>query len=226
MKPFYIYFVINKLTGKYYIGKSQDVPLRWKAHKNCAKNSSKDVFKSSYFYRAIRKYGSENFEIRILFTCYDEHTLNSAEIFFIALFNSTNWKIGYNSTHGGTGGRQTEEVRRKIGINTATRRPEVREKMSLVQIGKKLSPETKAKISLANKGRKKSPRTPEHKEAQRIAHLGKRPSAESNEKNRQSNLGRKVSEETKARMRAGWVIRKQKTIEKRILSTEHTSEPL
>lgn len=95
-----IYMITNIVNGKVYIGQSQHIELRWQQHRNRPFNSSYKEY-DSYFYRAIRKYGLENFTFEVLEECnLDE--LDEKEIFWIKKRNSTNPNYGYNLTDGGT----------------------------------------------------------------------------------------------------------------------------
>jgi len=94
-----IYQTINKKNGKSYIGKTINFEKRKKQHIICA--IRRNI--KSYFYNAIRKYGKENFEWKILFEgeCHP-NKLNSLEIFFIAYYDAQK-PNGYNMTNGGEG---------------------------------------------------------------------------------------------------------------------------
>jgi len=59
------------------------------------------------------------------------------------------------------------------GAILGPRPPEVKEKISKGNLGKKLSEETKLKISNSNKGKNLSPKSPETKRKMSIAHTGK-----------------------------------------------------
>lgn len=48
----------------------------------------------------MQKYGIENFEVQILEKCSRE-ILNDKEIYWIQIFDSTNYNKGYNITSGG-----------------------------------------------------------------------------------------------------------------------------
>lgn len=93
-----IYKITNILNGKSYIGKTeQKVELRWAVHKS---NVSKLDFP---LYRAIRKYGIENFLFEVIEDGINsEEALNKAEIYYIKLYN-TYGENGYNATPGGEG---------------------------------------------------------------------------------------------------------------------------
>lgn len=85
-------------NGKSYIGKTKrTLAIRWTCHKSAAKSGKKNVL-----YNAIRKYGYENVEPKILFESDDIEILNLLEIEFIGRLN-TNRVNGYNMTCGGDG---------------------------------------------------------------------------------------------------------------------------
>ena len=90
----YIYLIENKINGKKYIGKTyRSVDLRWKEHLRYY-----EKYPERPLYRAIKKYGEANFEVREL-----EFTENpeEREIFWIEYYNS--FQNGYNATGGGDG---------------------------------------------------------------------------------------------------------------------------
>lgn len=92
-----IYCFENKLNGKKYIGQSINIEKRYKEHQY---NSLRPNYcnYNSKFYRALRKYGFDNFKFSVLEIC-DQKDLNEKEIFYIQKFDS---RInGYNSTNGG-----------------------------------------------------------------------------------------------------------------------------
>lgn len=90
-------------SGKYYIGQTIDEKRRKVTHKRLA---SKGV--DLPFYKAIRKYGFENFEYTILFTFQSEDrervkvVLNALEKYYISKYKRGG-KILYNVTDGGDG---------------------------------------------------------------------------------------------------------------------------
>lgn len=94
-----IYIYTNKLNNKVYIGQTIDENRRRLEHLN-----AKDDF---YFHKALRKYGIENFDYKILYSIRNEsrdfviYTLNEKEIEYIEFYNSTNPDKGYNLTKGG-----------------------------------------------------------------------------------------------------------------------------
>ena len=61
-----IYKIENLVNGKCYIGQSKYIEKRWTDHKSNAFNSiQKDQYKYP-LYRAIRKYGLENFSFEVI----------------------------------------------------------------------------------------------------------------------------------------------------------------
>jgi hypothetical protein len=92
-----IYKIENLINHKVYIGQSVNIYKRWRYHKWSTFNKKSTVYNYS-LYRAIRKYGIENFSFEIIKETYD---LNYWEIFLIRIFNSTNPKYGYNVAEGG-----------------------------------------------------------------------------------------------------------------------------
>ena len=93
----YIYLIENKINGKKYIGQTTcSVKERFKQH---LKDSRKHLERP--LYRAISKYGKENFEIQELEKCSIEK-LNEREQYWIQYYN-TFYGEGYNATLGGEG---------------------------------------------------------------------------------------------------------------------------
>lgn len=93
-----IYKIINTVNDKVYIGKtSRSLQIRWSEHKNNYLNKSKD----NKLYRAMRKYGVENFNIISLEDNIPNELLSLKEQEYIQQYNS--YYHGYNSTFGGDG---------------------------------------------------------------------------------------------------------------------------
>ena len=86
-----IYIVTNIINGKTYVGKAVNLHKRWYRHKYNAEK----LKLNTYFYKAIRKHGIENFTIELI----DEEYSNEREIFWISKLNPE-----YNMTKGGDGG--------------------------------------------------------------------------------------------------------------------------
>ena len=94
-----IYQATNKINGKYYIGKTIRTlkERKWRHYYDTFKKESQ-----CYFHRAIRKYGKENFEWKVICKCNNEKELNETEIYYIKKLNSSE-ENGYNLTQGGDG---------------------------------------------------------------------------------------------------------------------------
>jgi group I intron endonuclease len=113
----FIYKVTNKKNGKVYIGKTvRPVDVRWAQHLSFAKMSGG----CPYLGAAIRKYGSEAFEVEQLVQATSEDELNRLEKEFIQQFQSYRREFGYNLTLGGDGGlfgySHSPETRAKIAL--------------------------------------------------------------------------------------------------------------
>ena len=98
-----IYKITNIINGNAYIGKSINIENRFKEHKRRAlfADASKEFDK--VLYKAIRKYGIENFKFEVLEIVDDVDLLDSREIFWISYYNT--YKCGYNQTIGGDGNK-------------------------------------------------------------------------------------------------------------------------
>jgi len=122
-------------SEKIYIGVTkQSLKKRW------GKNG--EGYKTqTYFYRAIKKYGWENFRHEILYTDLTKDEACEMEIKLIALYESDNKEKGYNCYPGG-----------EIGPAGRSLSKETREKMSKARKGKKFSDEHKQKIADSRKG--------------------------------------------------------------------------
>lgn len=98
----FIYKITNKINNKIYIGKTEDtVEKRFKQHMS---ESSKDRCKHRPLYKAIKKYGKENFEVS---TIEETNNPNERELFWIEFYNS--YYHGYNATKGGDGKSYVDE---------------------------------------------------------------------------------------------------------------------
>ena len=98
----YIYKIINLINNKVYIGQTRGkISIRFNNHMSAAFNKNLKDY-DLYFYRAIRKYGKENFVVDIIEEI-DNSLLDNREIYWINEYNSTDRNIGYNLTSGGGG---------------------------------------------------------------------------------------------------------------------------
>ena len=105
----YIYQIINMINGKSYIGKTEySIENRWKEHSRAYKYEQNQ---SRALYRAMNKYGIENFNFEILEEC-EKSKLSEREIYYISLYNT--YSEGYNETSGGAG---TPNISIKLSID-------------------------------------------------------------------------------------------------------------
>ena len=103
-----VYIHINKINNKKYIGitSEKDPNKRWKNGLG---------YKRQIFYKAIQKYGWDNFQHKILFTNLTEQQAKQKEIELIALYNTNNSLYGYNQTKGSDAvPEKTDELKLKI----------------------------------------------------------------------------------------------------------------
>ena len=169
-----MYSVMHILTGIYYIGwTSQTINKRWNEHCSYKENRS-----DTYFHRALRKYGKENFEWNVIqyFTSIEE--AKQAEIFWIAYLKECGIVL-YNRTDGGDGvtgfthsketiqilsksitgdknpmygKNHTNEAKQKI--SDALKGKSISNETRLSRFGKHHTDETKLKLSVINKDKR------------------------------------------------------------------------
>lgn len=139
-------------NGKVYVGiTSQPLTCRWRSGKGYGNNP--------YITRAIQKYGWDNIKHYVVKGDFTLDEANAYEKALIAKYQSNNPKFGYNLTSGGDGcpglsWSHTEESKRKISAANKgkVRTKEMREHLSRVKKGKKLSPEAIAHIAAGHIG--------------------------------------------------------------------------
>ena len=109
-----IYKITNLVNNKIYIGQTVNYDERVRHHKQIAfRENSKERDKP--LYRAIRKYGVDNFKFEIIDEASNIDELNAKEIYWIAYYDCcVDGNKGYNLDKGGKNGLKSEETKRKI----------------------------------------------------------------------------------------------------------------
>ena len=133
-----IYLITNRVNGKRYVGQTVNtLKHRWNLHVGHSRNPKR----SGVLCSAIRKYGPENFEMKVLAKCDSMEEMNHRETYYINKIFKTLSPNGYNLDSGG---------KNKI------MHPDTKIKLSAAKKGKKIGPfseEHKRRISEANKGK-------------------------------------------------------------------------
>lgn len=110
-----IYQVTCLVTRKSYVGQTvRSLKERWAEH-------VRDSRKLNYaFYRAIRKYGADQFSISVLQKCLSVDELNEAEPLWIYKYN-TLLPDGYNTTSGGNSFKFSQEAKTAMSARSKGR---------------------------------------------------------------------------------------------------------
>lgn len=94
----YIYLIKNNINGKCYVGKTLKSPAeRFSEHLRDARKSTEE---NRPLYRAINKYGDDNFSLHVLEECADKFA-SEREMWYIEQLET--YAHGYNATVGGDG---------------------------------------------------------------------------------------------------------------------------
>lgn len=100
-----VYQIKNNINSKAYIGGSNDIEDRWKAH--IYEASRPNTLKHSLIHKAIYKYGIENFIFSIIEETSSYKETMTQEIYWIAFYKTNvcryGKEFGYNLTDGGDG---------------------------------------------------------------------------------------------------------------------------
>ena len=146
---FYIYKFINKVNGKLYIGKTNNLYQRKHAHLAVARlGAENNFYLASGHYnllqRAITKYGADNFDFVVIEENEQEEIIFEREKYWIAFYKTNVCRygneFGYNLTDGGEGSsgrKHTETAKQKIRDKAAGRlhTKETKQQMSVARSG-------------------------------------------------------------------------------------------
>jgi group I intron endonuclease len=201
-----IYKISNTVNSKIYIGSAVNFSYRFSKHKHHLTNGKHH---SIVLQNHVNKYGLSTLLFDLIELC-DVSILYEREQFFInemlPVFNIClsvkKGRFGFSMSNEAK--LKAKETKIKNGtFDRMSKDMSERNKGNKNRLGKKLSEESKNKISVSNKGKK---RTPEQIEILREKSTGRKHTEESKEKMRlkaignKANLGRINSEETKKRM--------------------------
>lgn len=169
MKKFYVYLHKNKINGKVYVGITcrKNPNYRWQ---------NGEGYKDQVFYRAIKKYGWENFEHIIYSSNISEQEAKQTEIALIKQYKSGG--NCYNITDGGDG---------RLGIPM---HENTRSALKKANTGRTCSEETRKKISNSEKGKHCSEK---NKQLYKELYTGKKLSEEHKEKIKTNNRQSKTT---------------------------------
>jgi len=102
----YIYETTNLVNGKKYIGQKK------------SNKFTNYLGSGKIICQAIKKYGKENFEVKLIEECISQEHLNEKEIYWIDFYNAVENKKYYNISFGGSSPmkyrKHTEEHKQKI----------------------------------------------------------------------------------------------------------------
>lgn len=161
-----IYKILNIINNKIYIGSAVRLSNRKATHFYKLKNNKHT---NNYLQNAFNKYGGSKFKFEIIEYVDDKNCLIAREQYYMDLYKSYNKENGYNI-------RTIAES--NLGVTGKKLSKEHRNAISKANLGKKLSDNTKKKISIAKKN----------------------PSKETRIKLSNANIGKKLSEETKRKI--------------------------
>lgn len=107
-----IYKITNTITGESYIGQSVKIEQRIKKHKQVSQTPSDHSYENP-LYRAMRKYGQQNFIFEVIEQC-NVSELNDRERYWIKFYDT--FYHGYNLTLGGDGRGTRQKKESIIGV--------------------------------------------------------------------------------------------------------------
>ncbi len=142
-----IYQILNTVNDIRYIGSAENFKYRWAVHRSDFKRGKN----SAHLQNAYNKYGEENFVFSVIEYVENKEDLVPREQHYIDLYDFGRL-YNINPIAGSRlGSKATEETRKKMS--------KAKKGWVGYWLGKKRSPETIKKISIANKGKKRSEET-------------------------------------------------------------------
>lgn len=88
-----VYKITNSISGKLYVGKSQNVFARWRTHLKDLRNG---VHVNRHLQNAWALYGEDVFDFEVLEYVYEVEMLAERELFYVTMYDSLDPEHGYN----------------------------------------------------------------------------------------------------------------------------------
>lgn len=154
-----IYKIINKLNGKYYVGRTTNFEERWLKHKS---DLIKNRHHNDILQRSWNKYGADNFEFIIVERTHS--LLKELEQTYLTIAENEQdkcYNLNFNALYGND--KLSEHSREKIRKSRIGKQHSIETKNKISNsksgtnhhlFGKKHSEETRLKMSNAHKGKK------------------------------------------------------------------------
>lgn len=147
MKETGIYYILNRITGKCYVGSSAtNIQKRWLIHKYDLEKGKHD---NSRFQNAWNKYGHDNFEFSVLEIIEPKDCISREQFYIDNIKPEYNIDLIAGSRLGSSHSKATRDKISKSHIGKITS-PEFRLKISIGHKGIRVSEGARKKISLAN----------------------------------------------------------------------------
>ena len=204
-KKWCVYVHINKINGKMYVGITCKSPnVRWR--------NGEGYHTQQVIYKAIQKYGWDNFEHIIICQNKSKREAKNIEKYLIKNWN-TKSPFGYNVTEGGDGSygyHHTEKTRKQMS--------EMRKGENHPLYGKHHSEETKNKISNSKSGEKHhlygKHRSEEARKSISNALKGSHLSEERKKKISDAHKGKHIPQEVREKIRESVISAKSDKVNK------------
>jgi len=141
----FIYKILNKIDGKFYIGSTCSIDRRFKEHKRDLNNGKHH---SIYLQRAWDKYGEDAFVFEVIHECFKEE-VRDKEQYFLDHYRSYNYRIGYNMNR-----KVDSREGRSMSLESRMRMSNSKKGRPSPRLGSRMSEEAKKKSSLSHKNQK------------------------------------------------------------------------
>jgi group I intron endonuclease len=153
-----IYQIRNTVNGKVYVGSAVNFARRFSQHQSALRNGKHD---SGKLQNAWNKYGEDSFAFSVIERVVEVSNLISREQYWIDALQAVRCGYNINPTAGSSlGVRRSDEFKKKCSEAKKRITPETREKMSAAQMGvrkgikrPKFNDEWLANISAGQRGR-------------------------------------------------------------------------